>query len=333
MASEIHKKRTGKGFRINEEIVLKEEMYEEEDEDLPRSFRLLGAHMNTSSASMNNRLGNFVNNKVAMTSLLAKTNDDWRENEINKLFEQSFGKITSAMPRQQPQPQPQLHQPHAEFAQQQQVLHMQQPQALQQPQQQPMPISMAEHSEMIASPISPAMMDFPPTQLPSAMSQAPQLPAHPVMGPHPQGHPRGQSVSIMPPAFNGYVPMRHSSETPQTEPFSQFNDRHTDSPIDLAPGQRSAFTHDMPPEMRLMMEQQGVVDPEMQLQEWMMMNAINAGHFAQPGKLDVYSPAESPMAMHPGMMAVPIPTMPVDESWKSFIDEAAWGAEQQEVQQ
>lgn len=91
MASEIHKKRTGKGFRITEEIVLKEEMYEEEEDDFPRSYRLLGPNMQTASAEMNARVETYLSNRVAMSALVARTNEDWaRENEINRLFAQSF---------------------------------------------------------------------------------------------------------------------------------------------------------------------------------------------------------------------------------------------------
>lgn len=90
MASEIHKKRTGKGFKITEEIVMKEEMYEEEEDDLPRSYRLLSASMQTSSPEMNSRLDAYLSNKMAMSQMLARTNDEWRENEINRLFAASF---------------------------------------------------------------------------------------------------------------------------------------------------------------------------------------------------------------------------------------------------
>lgn len=41
MASKIHKERTGKGLKISEEIVSKEEMYEEED-DIPSFYRFAG---------------------------------------------------------------------------------------------------------------------------------------------------------------------------------------------------------------------------------------------------------------------------------------------------
>ena len=90
MASEIHKKRTGKGFRISEEIVVKEEMYEEEEDDFPRSYRLLGPHMRTESPEMNTKVEAFLHNRMTMSKLVASTNDEWRENEIHKLFAQSF---------------------------------------------------------------------------------------------------------------------------------------------------------------------------------------------------------------------------------------------------
>ena len=91
MASEIHKKRTGKSFRITEDIVIKEEMYEEEDDDLPRSYRLLGPHMQTGSSEMNSRLEAFLTNKIAMSQYVARGGERWeKENEINKLFAASF---------------------------------------------------------------------------------------------------------------------------------------------------------------------------------------------------------------------------------------------------
>lgn len=105
MASDIHKKRTGKSFKITEEIVLKEEMYEEEDDDLPRSYRLLSSQMETPSRNTNDRLEAFLNNKLAMSTLLAQTNEEWRKNEINQLFAQSFPSIDSHS-RQQAQQVP-----------------------------------------------------------------------------------------------------------------------------------------------------------------------------------------------------------------------------------
>lgn len=90
MASEIHKKRTGKAFRITEEIVMKEEMYEEEDDDFPRSYRLLKSNMQTDNAILNARVDAYLTNRVAMSQLLSATEADWRNNEINSTFAQFF---------------------------------------------------------------------------------------------------------------------------------------------------------------------------------------------------------------------------------------------------
>lgn len=90
MASEIHKKRTGKSFRITEEIVRKEEMYEEEEDEFPRSYRLLGSHMQTASAEMNSKLEAYMSSRLAMSAYMSKMNDNWRENNINQMFAAAF---------------------------------------------------------------------------------------------------------------------------------------------------------------------------------------------------------------------------------------------------
>lgn len=90
MASALHKKRTGKGFKITEEIVAEGEMYEEQDEDFPLSYRLLSANIKSSSADMNARLEAYLSNKVEVSKMLARANDEWRGNEINKPFAPSF---------------------------------------------------------------------------------------------------------------------------------------------------------------------------------------------------------------------------------------------------
>ncbi|KAK0625317.1 hypothetical protein B0T17DRAFT_269901 [Bombardia bombarda] len=89
MASDIHKKRTGKGFKISEEIVMKEEMYEEEEDDMPRQFRVLASHLQTGSSDMNNRLNAYLTNHVAMASMASMA----REAEVNRLFAEQFPNI------------------------------------------------------------------------------------------------------------------------------------------------------------------------------------------------------------------------------------------------
>jgi hypothetical protein len=90
MASEIHKKRTGKAFHITEKIVLGEEMYEDEDDDLSRFHRLFSRHMQTDSAEMDLRVDAYLTNSVTMSQLLSATEADWRDNEINRTFAHFF---------------------------------------------------------------------------------------------------------------------------------------------------------------------------------------------------------------------------------------------------
>jgi hypothetical protein len=99
MASEIHRRRTGRGLKVTEEIVIKEEMYEEEEDDLPRQFRHLTRHLQTNSSSMNHRMNAYITTQAAMATMA-------RYNEINKLFSESF----PAAATYQQQPQQQLNQ-------------------------------------------------------------------------------------------------------------------------------------------------------------------------------------------------------------------------------
>ncbi|CAI6338496.1 unnamed protein product [Periconia digitata] len=59
-ASDIHKKRTGRGLRVTEQDVINEEMYEEEDDDLPTQYQRLNAHLHTSSQVFNKKLQDYI---------------------------------------------------------------------------------------------------------------------------------------------------------------------------------------------------------------------------------------------------------------------------------
>ncbi|KAI9773333.1 MAG: hypothetical protein M1840_007548 [Geoglossum simile] len=69
-ASEIHKRRTGRSLRVTEQDVVNEEMYEEEDDDLPHPYRRLAAGLQTGSPDFNRRLTAYLTNHVAMRSAL-----------------------------------------------------------------------------------------------------------------------------------------------------------------------------------------------------------------------------------------------------------------------
>ncbi|KAH7247844.1 hypothetical protein MRS44_010686 [Fusarium solani] len=84
MASEIHKKRTGKRLQVTEDIVMSDAPYEEE-QDSPR----LQTYPVVPKLSMS--MGVEVTSKESLASaVLAKTEEEWRENEINRLFAEAF---------------------------------------------------------------------------------------------------------------------------------------------------------------------------------------------------------------------------------------------------
>ncbi|BFZ56793.1 hypothetical protein PYCC9005_003841 [Savitreella phatthalungensis] len=72
-ASEIHKRRTGKALKISEQDVINEEMYEEEDDDLPSAYRNLNSHLYTGSSSFDARLQAYLANAVAFRKALSGT--------------------------------------------------------------------------------------------------------------------------------------------------------------------------------------------------------------------------------------------------------------------
>ncbi|KAI8948717.1 hypothetical protein F4801DRAFT_555895 [Xylaria longipes] len=88
MASDIHRKRTGRGLRVSEQIVLKEEMYEETEDEVPRHYKYLTAHLETGSPEMNHRLNAYVASQTAMAAI-AKYND------IEKKFNEAFPRAAS----------------------------------------------------------------------------------------------------------------------------------------------------------------------------------------------------------------------------------------------
>jgi hypothetical protein len=83
MASEIHRRRTGRGLKVSEEIVVKEEMYEEDEDDLPRQYKYLAAHLHTNSPDMNHRVNAYITTQAAMATMA-------RYQEVNRLFSESF---------------------------------------------------------------------------------------------------------------------------------------------------------------------------------------------------------------------------------------------------
>lgn len=70
-ASEIHKKRTGRSLRVTEKDVENEEMYEEEDDDLPMQYRRFSAlHPGQPFTPFAERINNYMTSQVGMRNYL-----------------------------------------------------------------------------------------------------------------------------------------------------------------------------------------------------------------------------------------------------------------------
>ncbi|KAF3005597.1 hypothetical protein E8E13_000953 [Curvularia kusanoi] len=68
-ASEIHKERTGRALRVTERDVINNEMYEEEDDDLPTQYQRLNAHLHTSSVVFNKKLHDYIATQHGIRSM------------------------------------------------------------------------------------------------------------------------------------------------------------------------------------------------------------------------------------------------------------------------
>lgn len=300
MASDIHKRRTGKSFRISEEIVMKEEMYEEEDDDLPRSYRILGPNMQTQSADMNYRVEAYLSNKVAMSAMLARTNDEWRQNEVNQRFAEMFPqhanfdshrRALSHSPVAQPQPQPQQQQP--SFVQ-------------------PMP---QQYQQM------------PPQSEPFSA-------AHQQFYPHPQHHmlhARAYSVGQCPPQHPDFLRQDSGVGLPMSPPHNFDNTSQPDSPIDLG-ASRSAFTSELPNEAKMMMGDVAMnhgYEPSpgtwTDIDTSFDMSGIPRG--AKGEEEQVISPSSE--AFDISGLKWDQMMQPLDEStWNTFMNDSAWANDQ-----
>ncbi|KAF2169542.1 hypothetical protein M409DRAFT_52078 [Zasmidium cellare ATCC 36951] len=84
-ASEIHKKRTGRSLRVREEDVMNEEMYEEEDDDLPMQYRRISA---LNPNFLNGRLSTYLQGQAGVREYLhnaiyaANQNAQFQQNQF-----------------------------------------------------------------------------------------------------------------------------------------------------------------------------------------------------------------------------------------------------------
>ncbi|KJY02008.1 hypothetical protein TI39_contig264g00001 [Zymoseptoria brevis] len=86
-ASEIHKKRTGRSLRVREEDVLNEEMYEEEDDDLPMQFRRINAlYPGQAYNAFTERVNNYLAGQVGVRNYLHQAIYQANQHAMNNQF-------------------------------------------------------------------------------------------------------------------------------------------------------------------------------------------------------------------------------------------------------
>ncbi|TVY59496.1 hypothetical protein LSUE1_G010061 [Lachnellula suecica] len=96
-ASEIHKRRTGRSLRVTEQDVVNEEMYEEEDDDMPSQYRRLTAHINSGQQiGFNQRLSAFLTTNVALRAAVQQAVDDSYNSQYGQ--PQQYVQRTTAYP-------------------------------------------------------------------------------------------------------------------------------------------------------------------------------------------------------------------------------------------
>jgi hypothetical protein len=280
MASEIHKKRTGKSFRISEDIVRKEEMYEEEEDDLPRSYRLLHPHMQTESPEFNARIEAWMSNRLAMSKYMQRANDEWNDNHINRLFAQSF------------------------------------PHAGQQAQQMQMSLGSGAGSYNAGAPQSPNTVA---TQSPLSPTFAHRDRTESISSAMSPTHidATAANMNTLSPVSLGVHDVS-TPTTPLTRQAPSFDDQEQPQ---SQPQPQSAFTSELPPEMKLMMGLDTSYNQTMYgHQNWSNLGNTNDGFFADmiggagqqtgpAGKLDELE--------QPGELFG-------DENWQQMVDEPAW---------
>lgn len=74
-----------------------DEMYEEEDDGLPRSYCILGPHLQTPSVDMNSKVDAYLKSRATMSQMVSSTEKDWGENEVNRQFAQCFPRAGQAI--------------------------------------------------------------------------------------------------------------------------------------------------------------------------------------------------------------------------------------------
>jgi len=117
-ASEIHKKRTGRGLRVTEQDVINEEMYEEEDDDLPAQYRRFAAHLQNQSLWLDHKYESYMIANTAMRQamlqqamrsqqLQQQQQQQQQQNSATPFFAYNYTSSTASAPYQQQKQGPQ----------------------------------------------------------------------------------------------------------------------------------------------------------------------------------------------------------------------------------
>ncbi|KAI0465758.1 hypothetical protein F4859DRAFT_348186 [Xylaria cf. heliscus] len=88
MASNIHRKRTGRRLRVTEEIVLNEDMYEEMEDEIPRCYQYYVTHHETDSPDTSYQVRTLIASRQAQAA-------EAKYNEVNKKFLEAFPQMVS----------------------------------------------------------------------------------------------------------------------------------------------------------------------------------------------------------------------------------------------
>lgn len=90
MASDVHEQRTGKKLHIDEQVIIDEEMYDEEDNGLRRSYHAIRLNPNASEEDIDCYL-----DFLSKTHASLQSDSAWRANRINSKFAQTFPNATA----------------------------------------------------------------------------------------------------------------------------------------------------------------------------------------------------------------------------------------------
>ncbi|KAF5004036.1 hypothetical protein FDECE_9449 [Fusarium decemcellulare] len=100
-ASKIHKRRTGKSLRVTRDAVLRQELFEE-DQRRP-SCPHKQPHVQTRIVHAISTAGlKGLPEEARLSAVKAKTQDEWRNSEINRLFAEAFPQFAQLFEQQMP---------------------------------------------------------------------------------------------------------------------------------------------------------------------------------------------------------------------------------------